>query len=60
MNLLRKVVRNKEKEKIEEIKKIYGKKPKAKCPICKRKSLFITNDKGELFCIRCDSKIIKK
>ena len=57
MSFLRKIERNKEKQKQNDIKKTYGKKPKEKCPKCGKKSLFMKNSSGELFCIRCDKKI---
>ena len=57
MNLARKIGKNKEKIKLEEMKKTYGKKPKIKCPKCKKKSLFITNNIGEVYCVRCDSRV---
>lgn len=50
----RKIRRNNEKTENEEIKKMYGKKPKEKCPLCKQKSLFYTNNKGEVYCMRCN------
>jgi ssDNA-binding Zn-finger/Zn-ribbon topoisomerase 1 len=46
-----------ERKKIKEIQKTYGKKPKEICPKCHKKSIFFTNKKGELFCIRCDQKV---
>lgn len=57
MNLRRVLERKREKKELEEIKKTYGKKPKEKCPKCGKKSLFMKNSSGELFCIRCDKKI---
>lgn len=57
MNLVRKVKREQEKEKLANIRKTYGKKPKDKCPKCGKKSLFMKNSKGEIFCIRCDNRI---
>lgn len=53
----RKIIVEKEKKKLKNIQKTYGKKPKIKCPKCNKKSLFITNNKGEIFCIRCDKKV---
>jgi ribosomal protein S27E len=58
MKLNKMVSHNKEKQELENIKKIYGKKPKIKCPKCNKKTLFFKNDKGEIFCIRCD-KIVR-
>ena len=58
MNLKRKIEKENEKKEIENIRKVYGKKPKDKCPKCHKKSLFMTNEKKETFCIRCD-KIVK-
>lgn len=54
-SLLRKYKRIEEKKEQENIKKLYGKKPKGVCPKCKLKSLFYTNEKKETFCVRCDS-----
>lgn len=56
-SLARKFERQKEVERLLDIRKTYGKKPKIVCPKCKKKSLFMTNDNGEIFCIRCDSKV---
>ncbi len=56
-NFFRKIERQKEKEKQEQIKKVYGRKPKGKCPKCGMKSLFHTNQDGVKFCIRCDKAI---
>lgn len=53
-SLLRKFDRLKEKEKQRDIKIMYGKKPKLKCPKCHQKTLFFTNTDGEIYCIRCD------
>lgn len=53
----RKIIVEKEKKELKNIQKTYGKKPKTKCPKCNKKSLFITNNKGEIFCIRCDKKV---
>lgn len=58
MRLDRMVSHNKEKQELENIRKTYGKKPKIKCPKCNKKTLFFKNDKGEIFCIRCD-KIVR-
>lgn len=57
MNFARKIKRNKEKEKLEEIKNTYDKKPKDKCPKCGQKSLFMSNKDGDIYCIRCDSLV---
>lgn len=46
-----------EKKQLENIRNLYSKKPTNICPKCKRKSLFITNKKGELYCVRCDKRI---
>lgn len=51
-------MRRKEKQELDNIRKTYGKKPKEKCPKCNKKTLFFKNDKGEIFCIRCD-KIVR-
>lgn len=60
-NISRKIERNQEKQELLKIKNTYGKKPKEKCPKCNKKSLFITNKNGEVFCIRCDKMVaIKK
>lgn len=53
----RKMQRQEEKQKLKNIHKTYGKKPKGKCPKCKRYSLFFTNEKGEIFCVRCDEMV---
>lgn len=58
MKLDRMIKHNKEKQELENIRKIYGKKPKEKCPKCNKKTLFFKNNKGEIFCIRCD-KIVR-
>lgn len=57
MNLKRIVERNQEKKKQQEIKLTYGKKPKGICPNCKKHSLFMNNNKGEYYCIRCDKRV---
>lgn len=59
MSLERIVKRNKEKEKLKNIKMTYGKKPKGICPYCHNKTLFMKNEKEEIFCIRCNKQIIK-
>ena len=58
MKFDRMIKHNKEKQELENIRKTYGKKPKEKCPKCNKKTLFFKNDKGEIFCIRCD-KIVR-
>ena len=55
-NMLRKWKRHEEKNKQINIKNTYGKKPKGVCPRCKRKTLFMTNKDGEVYCIRGDSR----
>lgn len=52
-----KIERQREKDELVNIHTMYHKKPKNKCPKCKRKSLFMMNDKGEIFCIRCDQLV---
>ena len=39
--------RNKEKEELENIRKVYGKKPKYKCPKCHKKTLFMISKKNK-------------
>ena len=56
-NMLRKLKRKEEKDKQINIKNTYGKKPKEICPRCKRKTLFMTNKDGEVYCIRCDNRV---
>lgn len=56
-SLARKFERQREKDELVNIRTMYHKKPKTMCPKCKRKSLFMTNDKGEIFCIRCDQLV---
>lgn len=58
MRFDRMIKHNKEKQELDNIRKTYGKKPKEKCPKCNKKTLFFKNDKGEIFCIRCD-KIVR-
>lgn len=58
MKLDKMISHNKEKQELENIRKTYGKKPKIKCPKCNKKTLFFKNNKGEIFCIRCD-KIVR-
>lgn len=60
-SLARKFKRLKEKDKLQDIKTMYGKKPKQKCPKCHQKTLFFTNNEGNIYCVRCDKQIgIKK
>lgn len=56
-NMLRKFKRKEEKDKQINIRNTYGKKPKEICPKCKRKTLFMTNKDGEVYCIRCDNRV---
>lgn len=56
-SLDREVRRRREKEEIINIKKVYGKKPKEMCPKCHKKSIFYSNNKKEVFCIRCDKRV---
>ena len=56
-NMLRKFKRKEEKDKQVNIRNTYGKKPKEICPRCKRKTLFMTNKDGEVYCIRCDNRV---
>lgn len=60
-SLARKFERLKEKDKLQDIKTMYGKKPKQKCSKCHQKTLFFTNNEGNIYCVRCDKQIgIKK
>lgn len=56
-SLKRKLERKAEREELKLIHDTYNKKPKEICPKCHKKSLFMTNDKGEVFCIRCDERV---
>ena len=56
-NMLRKFKRKEEKDKQINIRNTYGKKPKEICPRCRRKTLFMTNKDGEVYCIRCDNRV---
>jgi hypothetical protein len=56
-SLARKIERKREIDELLNIRNLYHKKPKNKCPKFKRKSLFLTNDKGDIFCIRCDQLV---
>lgn len=58
MKFDRMIKHNKEKQELDNIRKTYGKKPKEKCPKCNKKTLFFKNNKGEIYCIRCD-KIVR-
>lgn len=57
MKPTRKLKRNKEKAKLIEIRNTYGKKPKGKCPKCKKTTLFMNANNGEIYCIRCDGRV---
>lgn len=57
MSLSRQIERQREKKELGNIHKMYHKKPKDICPKCKKKSLFMANNKGEIFCIRCDQLV---
>jgi ribosomal protein S27AE len=60
-NSERKILREKEKDKLKEIRNTYNRKPKEICPKCHKKSLFMTNSKNEVYCIRCNNLVaIKK
>ena len=60
-NSERKILREREKDKLKEIHKTYDRKPKEICPKCHKKSLFMTNSKNEVYCIRCNNLVaIKK
>lgn len=56
-NFQRKIKREKEKEELNRIKELYKNKPKIKCPKCHKKTLFMKNDDGNLFCIRCEQQV---
>lgn len=56
-SMLRQIKRAEEKNKLNEIRYTYGKKPKGICPKCKKHSLFMTNSKNEVYCIRCNECI---
>ena len=56
-NMLRRYKQNEEKKEQYKIRKTYNKKPKEFCPVCKRKSLFMSNKDGEVYCIRCDQRV---
>lgn len=59
MSLKRKMSRIEEKHEQTNIRAIYGKKPRIVCPYCHKKSLYMTNNKGEVFCVRCDHMLKK-
>ena len=59
-SFIRKLERVKEKHEQENIKKVYGKKPKGVCPNCKKQSMFFTNENGETYCMRCDALVKTK
>lgn len=60
-NSERKILRGREKDKLKEIHNTYNRKPKEICPKCHKKSLFMTNSKKEVYCIRCNNLVaIKK
>lgn len=60
-NMLRRIKRQqdvaKEKIEIKNIKNTFGIKPKEKCPKCKLKTIFYTNDQEDVYCVRCEQKI---
>lgn len=56
-NIERKILRKKEKDKLKEIHNTYNRKPKEICPKCHKKSIFYSNNKKEVFCIRCDKRV---
>ena len=56
-NLARKLERQKEIKRLEDIRNTYNKKPKQVCPKCHKKSLFMTNSKNEVYCIRCNKQV---
>lgn len=56
-NFIRTIKKNRIKKEENEFRSVYNKKPKEKCPKCKRKSLFYKNKDDELYCIRCNEKI---
>ena len=56
----RKILREKEKDKLKEIHNTYNRKPKDICPKCHKKSLFMTNSKKEVYCIRCNNLVAIK
>ncbi len=54
---LRKYKRLELKKENDNIKQTYNKKPKEKCPLCGKKTLFYKNKDNEVYCIRCDKMI---
>lgn len=54
-NLVKKIRDNQDKEKI---RKLTGKTPKHRCPVCHRFTLWINDDKGKYRCLMCE--IIEK
>ena len=56
----RKILKKKKKDKLKEIHNTYNRKPKEICPKCHKKSLFMTNSKKEVYCIRCNNLIAMK
>lgn len=61
MNVLQKSMkRAQEAKEVAQIKAIYKRSPKEKCPLCNKKSLFYTNKDGSVFCVRCDSRVTIK
>ena len=60
-NSERKILREREKNKLKEIHNTYNRKPKEICPKCHKKSLFMTNSKNEVHYKRCNNLVaIKK
>lgn len=55
MNINRKIKRNQEKNYLKVVKSTYGTKPKEKCPKCNKKSLFMKDKQGNLYCVRCNN-----
>lgn len=56
-SLRRKLERKAERDELKSIHETYNKKPKEVCPRCHKKSLFMTNDKGKVYCVRCDKQV---
>lgn len=56
-NSERKILREKEKQKLKEIHNTYNRKLKEICPKCHKKSLFMTNSKNDAYCIRCNNLV---
>lgn len=59
-SLRRKLKRKAERDEIKSIHETYNKKPKEICPNCHKKSLFMTNKEGEVFCIRCNKVVAQR